>query len=90
MTDTLGAKRGVDLVMERALENSLIGALGFADVAIDTLLGDPQCQGNPAYLFMARLPSRSARASRTMAGTNAPTSPPNEDISRISEEEIYE
>ena len=55
MTDTLGATSGVDLIMERALENSLIGALGFADVAINTLLGDPQCHGESRLLVHGAL-----------------------------------
>lgn len=55
MTDTLGATSGVDLIMERALENSLIGTLGFADVAINTLLGDPQCHRESRLLVHGAL-----------------------------------
>jgi hypothetical protein len=40
MADALRAFIGVDLVDQRAHENGLVRALGFADVAIDAIVGD--------------------------------------------------
>ena len=45
VADTLGALVRVDLVDLLAHRDGLVGALGFADVAVDALVGDQQGHG---------------------------------------------
>jgi len=40
MTDALGAFVGIDNVDFRALINRFVGALGFADIAVDAVVGN--------------------------------------------------
>jgi hypothetical protein len=40
MSHAFGASRRIDYIDDFALIDGLIGALGFADVAIDTFIGD--------------------------------------------------
>ena len=45
MADTFGAAFRVDLINLLAQENRLVGTFGFADIAIDALVGDHQGHG---------------------------------------------
>jgi hypothetical protein len=51
VTDAFGAFGGIDLVNLHAHEDGVVGAFGFAHIAVDALVGDHQSHVNLKLFF---------------------------------------
>ena len=85
MPDTLGAFVRIDLVNLDALKNRLVRALGFADIAVDTQIGNLECHAK------AYFPTLPCSALAVSGCTKSRTSPPSVAISRtiVAERNMY-
>ena len=90
MPHALGAFVRIDVIDLGPHVDRLVGALGFAHIAIDALIGDFQrhrdaCCGQPSSRWAEK---RATRAAFTIGGTNLDTSPPKDATSRTSVDEM--